>query len=114
MNFGERNRPGCSLTRLAANTTAVARVKMFGAGRTERQAGRLRSLFSDLDLVWVWFYKDVAPTALEIFETYELGKNNCSSLCYSNCYQCKDFGANVIGYTANCYDHTKYKRYFLG
>jgi len=41
--FGERNRPGCSLTRLAANTTAVARAKMSGAGR---QAGRLRSPFS--------------------------------------------------------------------
>jgi hypothetical protein len=22
---------------------------------------------TELDLVWVWFYKDVAPTALEIF-----------------------------------------------
>jgi hypothetical protein len=47
--FGERNRPGCSLTRLAANTTVVARAKMFGAGRTERQARRLRSPFSNGD-----------------------------------------------------------------
>jgi hypothetical protein len=45
--FGERNRPGCSLTRLAANTMAVMRAKMFGAGRAGRQAGRLRSPFSN-------------------------------------------------------------------
>jgi len=44
--FGERDRPGCSLTRLAANTTTVARAKMSGAGRAGRQAGRLRSPFS--------------------------------------------------------------------
>jgi hypothetical protein len=49
---------------------ALARAKMSGAGRTGRQAGRLRSHFQmvavrkNLDLVWVWFYKEVAPTAL--------------------------------------------------
>jgi hypothetical protein len=41
--FGERARLGRSLTRLAANTKAMERGKVFGAGRTERQPGRLRS-----------------------------------------------------------------------
>jgi hypothetical protein len=34
---------------------------------THRTAGETPALpFSDLDLVWVWFYKDVAPMALEM------------------------------------------------
>jgi len=33
-----------------------------------RNGGRLQmvALRKELDLVWVWFYKEVAPTALEI------------------------------------------------
>jgi|GEM_PF-4852997 len=55
--FGERARPGRSLTRLASNMNAIGRTncfkiflrgvcsprKIFCAGRAERQPGRLRS-----------------------------------------------------------------------
>jgi hypothetical protein len=38
-------------------------------GRTLKRAkarAPLVAVRKNLDLVWVWFYKDVAPTALEI------------------------------------------------
>ena len=31
-------------------------------------AALLVAACKDLDSVWVWFYKDVAPTALEMFQ----------------------------------------------
>jgi hypothetical protein len=45
----------------------IKKSKAPSGAKSSEYAAPLVAFCKDLDLVWVWFYKDVAPTALEMF-----------------------------------------------
>jgi hypothetical protein len=61
--LGERDRPGCTVAWLAELKDVFG--EDAGHGRRDARAPLFMvAVRKNLDLVWVWFYKDAAPTAL--------------------------------------------------